>query len=146
MTMLSTRQSKSANFMLALMLVTLLSACNPRQEQTATKPETKMSWTKSATTYTKEVVYDRPKGVSQDTFSITIDDSGKVVSAMAIVPEDGGKHAEGLERFNKDLEPVIVGKSLDEIGAFDTLGGYSLTTKAFNQAIDELRAQLTPAS
>lgn len=129
---------KSASF--SIILGGLLAACTPTSDTATT--ETSGPWAKSGNTYAYDVTYDRPNGVSEDTFQVTLDSTGMVTAAQAVLPGDGGKHEEGLVRFNEALSPVIVGKKLSDVGDFDTLGQYSLTTAAFNDALDLLKTQV----
>lgn len=134
--------SKTIKFLSILVVTASLAGCNSAGTDTSTAPEATGPWTKTGNSYSIFSTYERPKGVSEDTFVVTVDKDGLVTAAKAIVPEDGGKHAEGLVRFNEALSPVIVGKELSEIGDFDTLGEYSLTTAAFNEALGKLQVQV----
>jgi hypothetical protein len=44
--------------------------------------------------------------------------------------------------FAVDFAEAVKGKKIAELTAIDRVGGSSLTTKAFNDSLDELRAQL----
>jgi len=133
----------ATNFVLVVLVMTLLAGCNLEESASSTQADVaELAWAQEGNVYSYEASYPNPNGTSEDTFTVTLDENGVVTSAGAIVPEDGGKHAEGLVRFNDALSQEIVGKNLSDLGEFDTLGQYSLTTDAFNDAIKELQSQV----
>lgn len=135
---------KSATTLVSVVLLSsILTGCTQNQELVNPEPiieET--SWMKEGNTYTFDASYDNSAGTSEDYFRVTLDENLVVISAEATPKGESVKHAEGLARFNTDLKQVIVGKNLSELGEFDTLGKYSLTTDAFNDALKELQDQV----
>ncbi len=135
---------KSATtFVFVVLMTSFLAGCTQNQEPISSEPVSEeAAWMQDGDTYTFEASYDNSAGTSEDFFSVTLDENAVVIAAQATPKVEGGKHAEGLARFNKDLMQVIVGKNLSELGEFDTLGKYSLTTDAFNDALKQLQDQV----
>ena len=137
---------RATNFVLVVLAISLLSGCNPNEPVPSEQDQPETAWEQNGSTYSYQAKYERPNGFSEDIFTITLDESGVVTAAEAIAKEPGTKHDEGLARFNQALPSVIVGKNLSELGEFDTLGQYSLTTDAFNEAVKELQSQVSSAT
>lgn len=74
-------------------------------------------------------------------FEVTVDKDG-LITDVATLDAKTGEVPEKKKEFNKGLLVVIKGKKLSELSAVDKVGTSSYTTTAFNNVIDQLKAQL----
>ena len=74
-------------------------------------------------------------------FVLTVDKQG-VITEVATLDAKTGEVPEKKIAFNQQASVMIVGKKLSELTAIDNVAKSSLTTKAFNSVIDQLKAQL----
>lgn len=74
-------------------------------------------------------------------FILTVDKQGTIIGVSTVDAATNEVPPKKIE-FNQGLSVVITGKKLSGLTAVDKIGKSSLTTKAFNSAIDELKAQL----
>lgn len=74
-------------------------------------------------------------------FTVTIDDQGVITNVTTVDPATN-ETPEKKKDFNEGLIIEIKGKKLSELGPIDKIGKSSLTTKAFNDALDDLKTQL----
>ena len=86
--------------------------------------------------------YKNPKGGDTVRFTLELDGQGAVVSVKTTNALKNDEVTENLAKFSQGLLLVIKGKKLRELKAVDRVGTSSLTTAAFNSALDELKAQL----
>ena len=91
-------------------------------------------------TYVAEASYLTPRRTNHDIeVSLTLEDN--VVTAAEVL-YDGESNAStpNHSSFDAAYESEVIGKSLDEI-SLSRVGGASLTSNAFNEAVAEIRAQ-----
>lgn len=74
-------------------------------------------------------------------FIVTLDEQGSV-SAVRAEDVETGQSNKYLDEFSEGLIVVIKGKKMSELTAVDRIGKSSLTTDAFNGALDQLKSQL----
>ena len=74
-------------------------------------------------------------------FVLTLDKQG-VITELATLDAKSGVVPEKKKDFNQQASVMIIGKKLSELSAIDNVAKSTLTTAAFNSAIDELKAQL----
>ncbi|MDP3964745.1 MAG: hypothetical protein Q8Q20_03785 [bacterium] len=74
-------------------------------------------------------------------FVVTVDKSG-IITELATLDAKTNEVPEKKIAFNQQVSVMIVGKKLSELTAIDNVAKSSMTTKAFNSVIDELKAQL----
>ncbi|OIP58495.1 MAG: hypothetical protein COZ29_02035 [Candidatus Moranbacteria bacterium CG_4_10_14_3_um_filter_45_9] len=74
-------------------------------------------------------------------FVVTVDTNG-IITNLATLDAKTGQVPEKKVSFNEQVSVMIKGKKLSELTAIDNVAKSSLTTKAFNGVIDELKAQL----
>ena len=74
-------------------------------------------------------------------FVVTVDKQG-VITDLAILDAKTNEVVEKKKDFDEKVSVIITGKKLSELTAIDKIAKSSLTTKAFNGVIDELKAQL----
>lgn len=86
--------------------------------------------------------YQSPAGEEQVGFSLTVDQNGVITDAETEVLGKAPTSVMRQESFAEEFPSVLVGKKLSELESVDRIGGSSLTTEAFNEAIDDLRAQI----
>ncbi len=86
--------------------------------------------------------YIDPAGEAKVGFVITVDENGVITDASAEVLGTNDITKVRQTAFAADFAEAVKGKKIAELTAIDRVGGSSLTTKAFNDSLDELRAQL----
>lgn len=87
-----------------------------------------------------ETTYKTPAGEDAVAFQLLVDGSGTIARADTEVKAQNDISKKFQEAFSKDISSVLVGKRLSELSAIDTVGGASLTTKAFNDALGQLKS------
>lgn len=96
-------------------------------------------------TVSVKTTYEEPSGVASVGFSLTVDANGVVTSALTdqLGSADKNKDTARYQKLFADgLSQAVVGKKLATLTAIDVVGGASLTTDAFNQSLDKLKASL----
>lgn len=86
--------------------------------------------------------YASPAGTDEVGFTLSVDAMGTIIGAKTDVLTAHPISKKRQEAFADGLLPVVKGKKLSELSSIDKVGGSSLTTKAFNDSLDELKAQL----
>ena len=86
--------------------------------------------------------YSNPSGKDDVQFSLWIDSMGTIVDAKVEVLATNETSKKRQTAFAEGLPMAIKGKKLSLLTAIDKVGGSSLTTKAFNDSIDALKAGL----
>ena len=147
---------------LALLLVVLLSACSSTQVSTQPQPITPTTTTTTTTTVTtatpkpsttitsapkaltgtfhQKVSYQTPESVEDVDFVFSVSSGSVTNLALSATPiEQNSKKYQS--KFMDAIASKVVGMKISDIGTFDRVGGASLTTKAFNQAVTRLKAQ-----
>lgn len=148
-------------YLLLLVVSMALAACTPNAGSTNTLQTESAPQTPLVTTLTNSLeasptalarangeedykiseTYQTPEGPEVVNFIITMDgDTIKNVS-LDIKP----KHGESKEyqtKFANGINGIVAGKKLSEIEALDRVTGSSLTPKAFNKAIEKLKADI----
>lgn len=74
-------------------------------------------------------------------FVLTVDKGG-VITEVATLDAKTNEVPEKKKEFNQQVSVMIVGKKLSELSSIDNVAKSSLTTKAFNSVVDQLKAQL----
>lgn len=93
-------------------------------------------------TVTTASEYDSPAGKEKVGFTVIVDDSGMITRADVDVLGSHQKSIEYQSKFANSIGSTIQGKKLADLSHVDTVGGASLTTNAFNIALDALKKQL----
>ncbi len=107
-----------------------------------TEPLVDVETSLMANTYTGSGTYLTPARTSHEIeVSLTVE-NGIVTAADVIYDGGEGFSNPNQERFDGAYEAQVVGKSLDSI-SLSRVGGASLTSEAFNQAVAAIRAQQT---
>ncbi len=86
--------------------------------------------------------YTDPAGEANVGFTIIVDENGVITDASAEVLGTNDITKVRQTAFAADFAEAVKGKKIAELTAIDRVGGSSLTTKAFNDSLDDLRAQL----
>ncbi|MGB4833843.1 MAG: hypothetical protein WBP40_02335 [Candidatus Moraniibacteriota bacterium] len=86
--------------------------------------------------------YKNPSGEDQVGFTLSVDAAGVIVDAKAEVLATNDISKKRQLAFAEGLSAAVKGKKLTELTAIDRVGGSSLTTKAFNDSIDQLKSQM----
>jgi hypothetical protein len=74
-------------------------------------------------------------------FSVLIDANEQIVNIKARGYYDTSLN-EKLEEFTEGLLLAVKGKKLSELENVDKIGKFSLTTKAFNNSLEDLKSQI----
>lgn len=93
---------------------------------------------KLATTTT----YMSPAGEESVGFILYVDDQGEIVDAQTDMMGKDPTSQFRQTSFAGEFPAAVKGKKLAELTSIDRVGGSSLTTGAFNQALAGLKAQL----
>ena len=97
--------------------------------------------TVSAQTYKASASYQTPNRVSHEvTVNLTVAADGTITDSD-VVYDDGAGYSNGhQERFDQAYAAQVEGKTVSEVN-LSRVGGASLTTEAFNEAIAKIEAQ-----
>lgn len=147
--------AKSTSVLLSFVIVSslLLAACQPQEENAAATAETSTlvetpsteaenGGVSIAKTVATEATYQSPAGEEKVGFTIAVDAEGMITNAETQVMAQAPISVTRQESFAAEFPTVLVGKKLSELTQVDRIGGSSLTTGAFNEALVELKAQL----
>lgn len=74
-------------------------------------------------------------------FVVTVDGFGRIQNIQTLDFETG-QIPEKKKEFNEQVNVILKGKKLSELSAIDKVGSSSLTTKAFNDSLGKLQAEL----
>ncbi len=87
---------------------------------------------------TETVSFDYPGGTHTILFEFAVNDAGVIqqVEAADVDPENQGRIADFVELVNEE----VVGQSLQELPPLSKVGSASLTTAAFNEAVERLQS------
>ena len=147
---------KTISYALYLFLVTglLFTACSKEQPDAAREVEVELDL-KTGEQVVEEVVdmsdyddgtysmdgsYTSPAG--PETIGVTLTIADDVVTGVSIRKDATAEKTvkyQGL--FADGISALVVGKTLDEIGPFSSVNGSSLTPRAFQQALDLIKAE-----
>ncbi|MFZ1627112.1 MAG: hypothetical protein WAT81_04905 [Candidatus Moraniibacteriota bacterium] len=97
---------------------------------------------KEAKSVTTKVSYMNPAGEDEVSFTLYVDSTSMIVDAKAdtLATHDISKKRQAA--FAEGFPTAVKGKKLSELTSIDKVGGSSLTTKAFNDTLATLKAQL----
>lgn len=93
-----------------------------------------------AATFTGSGTYQTPARTSHEIDVTLTVEAGVVTDAKVIYDNGEGFSNPNQERFDGAYKALVVGKSLNEI-SLSRVGGASLTSEAFNQALVAIKAQ-----
>ena len=107
----------------------------PTDEMTAEIPEI---WKKEGNTYTTEVTYLTPAGQEKHTLTITVVENMITEFAMTVQTTDPVSKKYQTD-FTKSINELIATQPITQIANLDAVAGASLTTKAFTDALSQLK-------
>lgn len=111
----------------------------PAQNQVITIPAETASHTREVSA---EIAFDIPADYSEQVrFVVALDESGRIQS-IKTVDVATNEVSEKKKEFDALITTTLKGKKLSELGPIDKVGKSSLTTKAFNDSLEKLKAQL----
>lgn len=88
------------------------------------------------------VSYETPNGGTDNLrFVVTVDKDG-IIQSVQTLDAETNEVPEKKKEFNAEVNVILKGKKLSELTAIDKVGKSSLTTKAFNDSLDQLKAAL----
>ena len=89
-------------------------------------------------TYTESGSYQAPSGT--ETVEVTVTLADNTITDVTVVGEASDPQAKRHQgEFSDGIAAEVVGKNIDEISV-DKIGGSSLTSGGFNEAIDAIKA------
>jgi NifU-like protein involved in Fe-S cluster formation len=86
--------------------------------------------------------YENPAGGDDVMFTLVVDATGIITDAKTGILAIHDISKKRQLAFAEGLPAAVKGKKLSELTTIDRVGGSSLTTKAFNDALTELKAAL----
>ncbi len=89
-----------------------------------------------------KVSYKNPAGDDEVGFTLTVNGEGTIIATATDVLATHDISKKRQEAFAAGLTTSLSGKKLNDLTSIDKVGGSSLTTGAFNQALPQLKAQL----
>ena len=110
-------------------------------DTTSTSSSTSSSSYKDGT-YTASVSYSVPHGASNTLAATVTVSSGKITAVSTNDNYSDNESGRYIQEFESALSSTVVGTDLSS-ASFSRIGGASLTTKAFNQALDTIITQAT---
>lgn len=114
---------------------------DPTSDATQTSPDL-MNMPAGSTVVSTTTTYQSPGGPEEVGFSLVVDNTGMIVDATTTVLGKSPTTTLRQESFAEAFPAAVEGQKLSDLGAIDRVGGSSLTTKAFNDALVDLQAQL----
>lgn len=91
--------------------------------------------------YTSQVTYPLPNGGSHFiVVNVTLEADAVTDLVLSYDGENGSASSRSQTRFSETINPFVLTKDLDEITALSRVGGSSLTTDAFNEALGNIKA------
>jgi hypothetical protein len=103
-------------------------------------PEGGAALTAADDTYTAEVPYAAPRGVGDSvTVSLTVNDRGVITAADVEYVSDHEISGIRQAAFDAAYKDFVIGQPLDRLD-LSVVGGSSLTTAAFMEAVEKIRA------
>jgi len=113
-------------------------ATEPAPETPTAKPEvTADAPDYNDGSYTTSVTYTTPKN-DEYSLDITLTIANDVVVDTNVVYSQGAEKDPNAQRFDKAYEALVIGKDMDAI-SLSRVGGASLTTGAFNNALAKIK-------
>lgn len=95
-----------------------------------------------STVVSTTTTYQSPGGLEEIGFSLAVNSLGVIVEAKTAVLGKSPTTVLRQNSFAESFPEAVEGKKLADLGPIDRVGGSSLTTKAFNNALADLQAQL----
>lgn len=95
-----------------------------------------------ATVLSTTETYQSPGGPEEVGFSLVVDQQGTIVAAATTILGKSPTTQLRQTSFSEEFPDAVKGKMLADLGPLDRVGGSSLTTGAFNQALADLQTQL----
>ena len=89
-----------------------------------------------------DATYTVPGGEDKVKFVLSLNSQGRVVGVKTDDILNPDKVNPNLEKFSQELLVTIKGKKLSELSNIDKVGTSSLTTAAFNEALERLKSQI----
>ena len=128
----------------ALSLATTLAGCTAAADNTSTGGSDSSDGATSASgdytdgTYTESGSYQAPSG--EETVEVTVTLADNKITDVKVVGEATDPQAKRHQgEFSDGIAGEVVGKNIDEIKV-DKVGGSSLTSGGFNEAIDAIKS------
>lgn len=97
---------------------------------------------KGAKSVTVKTSYKNPSGEDAVGFTLSVDAMGTIVDAKTDILATNEISKKRQVAFAEGLPAAVKGKKLSELSSIDKVGGSSLTTKSFNDALATLKSQL----
>lgn len=106
-------------------------------------PDSDTSTDTEPSTYTASANYMTPARTEHDiAVTLTLDSDGVVTDADVVYDDSTGYSNANQERFDNAYKNEVVGVPLENI-SLSRVGGASLTSGAFNEAVEKISAEVT---
>ena len=129
----------------ALSLATALAGCTAESADTTDDTSDAVTGPYEDGTFQATADYQSPNGT--ETIDVTLTLEGDIITEVVVEGASVNPSPE-VERYQGEFEEGIaaevVGKSIDEIEV-DRVGGSSLTSDGFNEAVDQIKVKAQPA-
>jgi uncharacterized protein with FMN-binding domain len=124
-------------------ITSALAGCTTATAGNGSDPDTTVDSDTSAEyadgTYTAEGDYVSPAGPSKVTVEITLADD--IVTAVTVTPESTDSTAQGFQtQFADGIAAVVEGEDIDSLSV-SRVGGSSLTSGGFDDAVEKIKAE-----
>ena len=88
--------------------------------------------------YTEEITYLAPSNTT-DILTLNMEVKDNVVHSLSLEAVEVHMYSEGhINNVNEELQTLVVGKNLNDVEIPEIISGASLTTKAFNEKLNEI--------
>lgn len=114
----------------------------PKQADTTTEAPVAATPAAVVKQLTTQTTYKEPAGESSVGFTLSVGSDGVITDATVEVLATHDVSKARQAAFAAEFSAAVKGKQLSELTAIDRVGGSSLTTKAFNDALATLKAQM----
>lgn len=135
------KRNQLASYALVGLATIALAGCTHQPTAEEKAKQQLVGWVREDNVYSHTVTYESPGGVEENIFHITID-KGSIANVNVEVKTNIAASIEYQQDFAKEIGKKVVGKKLSEIANIDTISGASLTTKAFNDALQKLKLEV----
>lgn len=120
-----------------------MQAAGDMKPNTTAKPVAPASETPGAVkSVTTKTSYKNPSGQDEVGFTLSVDAMGTIVDAKTDILATNDISKKRQAAFAEGFPAAVKGKKLSELSSIDKVGGSSLTTKSFNDALATLKSQL----
>lgn len=123
-------------------LVAAVKFLMPSKDGEMSPSTTAVEPSKAVKSVTTKRTYKNPAGEDEVGFTLSVDALGVIVDAKTDILAVHDISKKRQIAFADGLPAVVKGKKLNELSSIDKVGGSSLTTQSFNDALATLKSQI----